>query len=374
MRAIRILCLVGIVGAITLTPAAADNHLSRQDRGTPARIVDFGFEPTDLSVDVNGAITWTNGGGRPHTVTDRGGTFDTGPIGPDASETLSFTVPGRYAFFCRINPGRMNGVIVVRPGAEAARAHRIQALDPARPGEQLRFDPAELTVETGTAVVFANVGGKPHTLTADDGSFDTGVVPPGPQGGKFAGNNAAIVPTRPGRVPFHCEVHPAVMKGVLTVTGEPRAGPAAASAAPRATPVEIIDFAFEPGEASVAAGGKVTWRNAGEAQHTATFDDVDLDTKVITAGAEAELTAPGEPGSYSYRCDVHPGRMRGVLVIVGQNQADPTKVDAAAPAAAVGGGPGGGVSTLALATGVGGAFLGGFGISALARGRRPDVS
>jgi hypothetical protein len=27
----------------------------------------------------------------------------------------------------------------------------------------------------------ANVGGKPHTLTADDGSFDTGVVDPGPR-------------------------------------------------------------------------------------------------------------------------------------------------------------------------------------------------
>jgi len=64
-----------------------------------------------------------------------------------------------------------------------------------------------------------------------------------------------------------------------------------------------------------------------------------------------------------------------VLVVVGQNQADPTQLAAAKatgppPAAAGASGPGGGISALALVTGVIGAFVGGFGISAFVRPRR----
>jgi hypothetical protein len=61
--------------------------------------------------------------------------------------------------------------------------------------------------------------------------------------------------------------------------------------------------------------------------------------------------------------------MRGVLVVVGQNVADPTKPEVAKPVAAAAAGPPGGVPALALATGVIGAFLGGFGISAFVRNK-----
>ncbi len=66
--------------------------------------------------------------------------------------------------------------------------------------------------------------------------------------------------------------------------------------------------------------------------------------------------------------------MKGVLVVLGQNVDDPTEAARAAPRPAVatgGGGPGGGVSALVLITGVVGAFLGGFGISAFVRRRQP---
>lgn len=226
-------------------------------------------------------------------------------------------MPGRYYFFCRINPGRMNGTIVVNEGGQPGRAVSIQAVDPARPGEVLSFDPSELTIRAGTA----------------------------------------------------CEVHPEAMKGVLTVTGEARAGPTAASAAPREASINIVDFGFEPKEASVAPGGTVTWRNTGNAPHTATFDDVDIDTGTLEPGKDGALVAPAQPGSYSYRCNIHPAKMRAALVVVGQNVADPTKTQVDKPAEATSGGPGGGVSALALATGVGGAFLGGFGVSAFARNK-----
>jgi plastocyanin len=98
------------------------------------------------------------------------------------------------------------------------------------------------------------------------------------------------------------------MKGVVTVTGEAASGgaPALASAGPPEVDVGAVDFAFEPDNASVAAGGKVKVTNNGQAPHTLTLDDVDLDTGNLAPGAAAELTAPDAPGSYSYRCAVHP--------------------------------------------------------------------
>jgi plastocyanin len=168
------------------------------------------------------------------------------------------------------------------------------------------------------------------------------------------------------------------MKGVLTVTGAAAAGgggAAAASTAPNQARVSMQDLKFVQPEVSVAPGGQVTWKNDGKLPHTATFDDVQLDTGTVQPGAEGRLAAPDKPGSYSYKCTIHPAAMRGVLVVPGANTADPTQEAApAAPAAATGGGGGGGdnrtaLSYLALVTGAVGAFLAGFGVSAFARSR-----
>jgi plastocyanin len=342
-----------------------------------AKIVDFNFDPGELKVAVGTKITWTNTGQRPHTVTDRGGTFDTRPISPGKTGSITFSVPGRYAYFCRINPAKMNGVVEVTAGAQPSRVNRIQAIDPAREGAKLRFDPPQLEVQAGSTLVVANIGGKPHTLTADDGSFDTGTITPGAEGGRFAGTSATLTLPKAGTFPFHCEVHPAAMKGVLTVTAEAAAGgggAAAASTAPNQASVSMQDLKFVEPEVSVAPGGEVTWKNDGKAPHTATFDDVQLDTGTVQPGAKGKLTAPDKPGSYSYKCTVHPAAMRAVLVVPGANTPDPTEeVAPAAPAAATGGGGDGedrsALSYLALVTGAVGAFLAGFGVSAFVRRR-----
>jgi plastocyanin len=372
------------VGAVA-AGAQQRSSLAQGAQKQEAKIVDFDFQPDPLNVAAGTTVTWTNTGQRPHTITDRGGTFDTGAIAPGKNDSVTLTVPGTYAFFCRINPSKMNGVIQVTAGAQPSRVNRIQAIDPALPNEKLRFDPPNLQVEAGSTLVVANVGGKPHTLTADDGrSFDTGTITPGPEGGRFAGTSATLTVSKPGRFPFHCEVHPQAMKGVLTVTGEGGGGaaaggaPSAESNAARQASVDMKDFSFDSAEVSVAPGGQVTWKNTGQAPHTATFDDVQLDTGNVQPGAQGKLTAPDKPGSYSYKCSVHPARMRGVLVVVGGNAADPTQPAAAAPAAApvaaTGGGGGNGraaLSYLALVSAALGAFVAGFGVSAFARSRRP---
>lgn len=68
---------------------------------------------------------------------------------------------------------------------------------------------APLTVAPGQVVPVLNADDEPHTVTADDGSFDTGAF----DGGDPAGFTA---PTQPGTYAFHCTVHPS-MRGALTV-------------------------------------------------------------------------------------------------------------------------------------------------------------
>jgi len=183
MRAFRLLPLLALTGLVLLAApasAAPAPAAAAQDSGD-AKIIDFDYAPRRLTVEAGTTVTWSNTGQRPHTATDRGGTFDTKPIAPGASAKVTLSTPGTYFYFCRINPAKMNGVLTVEPGADDARTARVQAVDEGFTGDKLRFDPAKLSVTAGTTLLVANVGGKPHTLTADDGSFDTGIVEPGPR-------------------------------------------------------------------------------------------------------------------------------------------------------------------------------------------------
>jgi plastocyanin len=363
-------------------------------------IVDFDFDARKLTVPVGTTITWTNTGARPHTATDRGGTFDTQPIAPGAQASLNLTVPGTYFYFCRINPSKMNGTVEVQPTPADSKVVRIQTVDDANiQGETLRFDPPNITVKAGTTLLAANAGGKPHTVTADDGSFTTGVITPGPEAGRFPGTNATVQLLKAGTFAYHCEIHPQAMKGTMTVVGEPPPAPpgvtAAGPAAPSAAAITIEDFQFRQPQVSVHAGGQVTFTNAGQAPHTATFDDVPgLDTGTIAPGKSASLKAPDKPGNYSYKCSIHP-KMRGVLVVLSDTTPDPvrnvstTTTGAGPPAASASGQPApvvttgapatkastasGGVKTWVLLTAVIGSLLAGAGITELLRRRPPTV-
>lgn len=62
----------------------------------------------------------------------------------------------------------------------------------------LRFSPSQLIVDRGTEVVFRNDDVAPHTVTATDGSVDSGVIAPG---GAFA-----LVIEAP--LDYACAIHP----------------------------------------------------------------------------------------------------------------------------------------------------------------------
>ncbi len=68
------------------------------------------------------------------------------------------------------------------------------------------FSPTPLHVKAGTALIVANDDGTAHTLTADDGRFDTGDL----DGGK----QTKITIDKPGKYSYHCDIHN-YMTGVI---------------------------------------------------------------------------------------------------------------------------------------------------------------
>lgn len=75
--------------------------------------------------------------------------------------------------------------------------------------KDFRFTVLAPSVPAGSDVYFSNTGEKPHTFTADDGSFDSGRVEPGKQAEVKA-------PAAAGSYTFHCNIHP-TMTATLTV-------------------------------------------------------------------------------------------------------------------------------------------------------------
>ncbi len=65
------------------------------------------------------------------------------------------------------------------------------------------------TVAPGGVIEVTNLDSAPHTLTADDGSFDTGNLGQNEVG-------AITAPTAPGTYTFFCAIHPS-MTGSITV-------------------------------------------------------------------------------------------------------------------------------------------------------------
>src|SRR5215210_6652753 len=72
------------------------------------------------------------------------------------------------------------------------------------------FDPPQSAVEPGSTITWTNNGDEPHTVTADDGSFDSGMLNPG--------DSYTVAFDGQGTLTYHCTIHPE-MRGSVTVGG-----------------------------------------------------------------------------------------------------------------------------------------------------------
>lgn len=76
-------------------------------------IIDFTFEPPELTAGVGDTVTWTNEDSVAHTVTSEGdGPLASGDLESGATYEATFDEPGTYDYLCTIHP-TMRGTVEV---------------------------------------------------------------------------------------------------------------------------------------------------------------------------------------------------------------------------------------------------------------------
>ena len=207
-------------------------------------MIDNAFDPGTITVATGTTVTWSNIGQLPHTVTARDESFDSGFLMTGDSYRLTFNTPGPIDYFCTIHPEMVGTIIVTGaavggggaptpeppatlPGRARRRAHPAAAPPQAtrqrtrsrrRAGVRMidnDFDPNPLTVEAGATVRWTNAGQAPHTVTAEDGEFDSGIVDPG------GDLHAALRSV--GTFAYLCTLHPGMIGSieVVPIAAEP---------------------------------------------------------------------------------------------------------------------------------------------------------
>jgi plastocyanin len=77
-----------------------------------------------------------------------------------------------------------------------------------------RFSPASITISAGSTVTWRHQGSGSHTITADDGAFNSGTI--------TAGETFSFTFTTPGEYGYYCEFHGSPggggMAGIVIVT------------------------------------------------------------------------------------------------------------------------------------------------------------
>jgi LPXTG-motif cell wall-anchored protein len=95
-----------------------------------------------------------------------------------------------------------------KPRAQAAASTTVTISD-------FQFAPGGITINVGDTVTWSNSGPTPHSATANDGSFDTGIFP--------EGESRSHTFNQAGTFNYICTPHPQ-MKGTVTVQGASTGG------------------------------------------------------------------------------------------------------------------------------------------------------
>ncbi len=78
-------------------------------------IVDFAFEPGNVTVNVNDSVKWTHNGGTItlHTTTSDSGLWDSGDLTVGQNFSHTFTTTGYFPYHCTVHPLTMKGFVRV---------------------------------------------------------------------------------------------------------------------------------------------------------------------------------------------------------------------------------------------------------------------
>ena len=77
--------------------------------------------------------------------------------------------------------------------------------------------------------------------------------------------------------------------------------------------IQMKNFAFDPPAIAVSVGQTLTWTNNDVVPHTATADEKFWDSGQMAPGLTYTVTVT-KPGTYDYRCSIHPFMHAKVIV------------------------------------------------------------
>jgi plastocyanin len=318
-----------------------------------------GFNPPSIEIETGTTVTWHNI--EPldypvvrgyHSVIADDGAFESPDVAPGQRWSYTFLEPGTFNYHCGVHPQAMTGQIIVtgKPVKPAPDKVRVEIVEPDPNDDQSwGYKPAEITIETGTTVTWVNNGAQDHTVTDEDGAFDSGTMSPG--------DTFKFTFKKPGVFHYNCTPHP-WMEGTVKVhepgkappkdTGEddddessqpPPPPPSSSSGGgPTTHHVNIVegsstdDWGYDPPQLTAGVGDTVVWTNTGEIDHTVTADDGSFDSGPIPPGGTFEFTFEDE-GDFPYHCDPHPFMVASITVSKSASggAAGPTSGSAHAP-------------------------------------------
>jgi plastocyanin len=269
MREILVVLMIGMVVGVGMPVATADGDHDVEIR-------DGAFVPERVEVEAGDTVEWRNEGQQSHSATADDGTFDSGALEPGGTFEARFDEAGTYQYHSSSgNDEGMVGVVVVLPAdpsassgpGEEGTAASEAAGDPAKgtgssdaPADQAPaegavtdtagsaaseakpgapasvgssgpvlaqaaavsiqddvFVPRRVEVDAGGTVAWQHAGQRPHTVTASDGSFDSGTME--------SGDPFSQTFSQPGTYSYYCRFHGSPsgegMAGVVVVRGAP---------------------------------------------------------------------------------------------------------------------------------------------------------
>lgn len=170
--------------------------------------LNFSPSTVTLILGANNTVTFENKDTATHTVTATDNSFNSGDILPGKSWTHTFSAAGTFTYYCIYHSAWMKGSVVVKSGS-AAGGFTVKIPAGTGADTSLNYSPSSIRLVVGVnnTVTFLNGDSTKHTVTALDGSFDSGDILPG---GSWTHTFAA------GTYSFHCIYH-SYMKGTITV-------------------------------------------------------------------------------------------------------------------------------------------------------------
>lgn len=180
------------------------------------------------------------------------------------------------------------------------------------------FSPQAITVNAGDTVVWTNEGTTDHTVNADNGLFNSGLIAPG---GSFSETLSAG-----GTYAYHDQSYGAAggagMAGTIIVQTASTIASSASSAASGQAAVTLSAGAITPGYLTINPGTTVVWTNTSGSTQSVVADNGVFQSGPIAPGGQFAATFNAS-GTYNYYDNANGSAIVGEIIVTGASVSTP---------------------------------------------------